>query len=56
MFRRSLRAVVRDVIAQAEERQKTSPGVYYAGAVLQHLVGTKLDGALGKGNVQHNSF
>jgi hypothetical protein len=53
---RSLRAVVRDVIAQAEERQKTSPGVYYAGAVLQHLVGTKLDGALGKGNVQHNSF
>ncbi len=53
---RSLRAVVRDVIAQAVERQKTSPGVYYAGAVLQHLVGAKLDCALGKGTVAHNSF
>lgn len=53
---KSLRAVVRDVIAQAEERQKTTPGVYYAGAVLQHLVGAKLDCALGKGKLQHNSF
>ena len=33
-----LRTVVRDVIAQAEDRQRTSPGTYYAGAVLQHLV------------------
>lgn len=53
---RGLRVVVRDVIAQAVERQKTSPGVYYAGAVLQHLVGAKLDCALGKGAVTHNSF
>jgi Domain of unknown function (DUF4928) len=53
---RSLRAVVRDVIAQAEDRQKTVPGVYYAGAVLQHLVGAKLDCALGKGAIDHNSF
>ena len=53
---RSLRTVVRDVIAQAEERQKTTPGVYYAGAVLQHLVGAKLDCALGKGLLEHNSF
>jgi hypothetical protein len=53
---RSLRTVVRDVFAQAVERQKTAPGVYYAGAVLQHLVGAKLDCALGKGSVQHNSF
>lgn len=53
---RSLRMVVRDVLAQAVERQKTAPGVYYAGAVLQHLVGAKLDCALGKGKVQHNSF
>ena len=30
----SLRTVVRDVIEQAEERQKTTPGMYYAGAVL----------------------
>ena len=53
---KSLRTVVRDVIAQAEERQKTTPGVYYAGAVLQHLVGAKLDCALGKGKFEHNSF
>jgi hypothetical protein len=53
---RSLRTVVRDVIGQAVERQKTSPGVYYAGAVLQHLVGAKLECALGQGVVEHNSF
>ena len=53
---RSLRTVVRDVISQAEERQKTTPGTYYAGAVLQHLVGAKLDCALGKGHLEHNSF
>ena len=28
----------------------------YAGAVLQHLVGAKLDCALGHGHLQHNSF
>jgi len=53
---KSLRTVVRDVIEQAEERQKTMPGMYYAGAVLQHLVGAKLDCALGKGSFEHNSF
>lgn len=53
---RSLRTVVRDVIAQAEERQKSKYGVFYAGAVLQHLVGAKLDCALGVGNLVHNSF
>lgn len=53
---RSLRTVVRDVIAQAEERQKNSPGVYYGEAVLQHLVGAKLDCALGQGHFEHNSF
>jgi len=30
---KGLRMVVRDVIEQAEERQKTTPGMYYAGAV-----------------------
>lgn len=44
---RSLRTLVRDVIAQAEERQRNTPGMQYAGAVLQHLVGAKLDCALG---------
>ncbi len=53
---KSLRTVVRNVIAQAEERQKTTPGMYYAGAIIQHLIGAKLDCALGKGNFSHNSF
>jgi len=53
---RSLRTVVRDVLDQAEERQKTTPGVYYAGAVMQHMVGAKLDCALGPGKFEHNSF
>jgi hypothetical protein len=53
---KSLRTVVRDLIEQAQERQKTTPGMYYAGAVLQHLTGAKLDCALGKRLVQHHSF
>jgi Domain of unknown function (DUF4928) len=47
---------VRDVLDQAEERQKTTPGVYYAGAVMQHMVGAKLDCALGPGKFEHNSY
>nr|WP_321456120.1 DUF4928 family protein [uncultured Cohaesibacter sp.] len=53
---RSLRTVVRDVLGQAEERQKSSSGTHYMGGVLQHLIGAKLDCALGKGLFQHNSF
>lgn len=53
---RSLRHVVRDLLEQATERQKSTPGVYYAGAVLQHLVGAKLDCALGQGKFDHNSY
>lgn len=57
---RSLRMMVRDVLTQAEERQKASPGMQYAGAVLQHLVGAKLDCALStsttSGPLAHHSF
>ena len=53
---RSLRVLVRDVLAQAEERQKSTPGMQFMGAVLQHLVGAKLDCALGTGQFEHNSF
>jgi hypothetical protein len=52
---KGLRAVVRDVIGQAVVRQQTTPHSYNAGAVLRHLVGAKLDCALGKGKVEHNS-
>jgi hypothetical protein len=52
----SLRTVVREVLTQAVERQKTALGTAYAGAVLQHIVGAKLDCALGRGSIDHNSF
>ncbi|MYC65067.1 MAG: DUF4928 domain-containing protein [Acidobacteriia bacterium] len=52
---RSLRTLVRDVLAQATRRQKDLPGMYYAGAVAQHLVGAKLDCALGNGKFEHHS-
>jgi hypothetical protein len=53
---RSLRTLVRDVLAQAEQRQKATKGMQHVGAVLQHLVGAKLDCALGTGGFEHNSF
>jgi len=52
----SSRSLIRDLIQQAELRQKVSQGVYYVGAILQHLVGAKLDCALGVGHFSHNSF
>lgn len=53
---RSLRTIIRGILQQAEDRQRNSPGMYYAGAALQHLVGAKLDCALGERQFEHNSF
>jgi hypothetical protein len=52
---RSLRACVRDLLAQAVERQREVKGTMYAGAVMQHLVGAKLD-YVTKGIVTHHGF
>ena len=52
----SLRSMIRDLLAQAEDRQRESSGVYYAGAVLQHLVGAKLECALGSDQFKQNSY
>ena len=51
-----LRHVVRGILEQAYKRQQNAPGMHYAGAVLQHLVGAKLDCAFGEGRLEHNSF
>lgn len=40
---KSLRSIVSDLLAQAKKRQDENPGTTYAGTVLQHLVGAKLD-------------
>jgi hypothetical protein len=53
---RSLRTMVRSVIEEADARQRESPGVQYAGAMMQHLVGAKLDCALGRRDLVHHSF
>jgi hypothetical protein len=53
---KGLRFVVHNVLLQALDRQKEAGGTQYAGAVLQHLVGAKLDCALGKDEFEHNSF
>jgi hypothetical protein len=53
---RSLRLLVRDIVGQADKRQTEAPGMMIAGAVMQHLVGAKLDCALEIGQFEHNSF
>lgn len=55
---KGLRAVVRDVLREALKRQQEWSGVTYAGAVLQHLVGAKLECAMAGGGmmVEHFSF
>jgi len=52
----SLRNVVSALLSQAADRQRENPGMQCAGAMLQHLVGAKLDCTLGPGSVVHNSF
>jgi hypothetical protein len=43
----SMRAVIRDLLQQAVVRQKGGKGTMYLGAMLQHLVGAKLELVLG---------
>lgn len=50
---KSLRAIVGDLLAQAQKRQADAGGRMFAGAMLQHLVGAKLDVVLG-GGVEHH--
>lgn len=53
---KSLGAVITDLFDQAYLAQADMPGVQYAGAMLQHLVGAKLECVLGEGAVAHHSF
>jgi hypothetical protein len=53
---KSLRANIQDLFEQAKEMQEGSGGTNYVGAMLQHLVGAKLDVVLGKGKVVHFGF
>ena len=53
---KSLHANIHDLLEQADELQKNSGGANYVGAMLQHLVGAKLDVVLGEGKIQHHGF
>jgi hypothetical protein len=53
---KSVRANIDDLLRQAEDAQKDAGGTTYVGAMIQHLVGAKLDLVLGPGKVQHHGF
>ncbi len=55
-YGKSLRANIEDLLGQAEEVQADAGGTNYVGAMLQHLVGAKLDLVLGQGKVEHHGF
>lgn len=51
-----LRSVVRNLMDQAAQRQKTDAGTMFVGTVMQHLVGAKLDVVLQTGNsIKHHN-
>lgn len=53
----SINSAVRDLLDQAKKRQKDNPGTMYEGAVLQHLVGAKLQMLMGNNQeIEHNGF
>ena len=51
---KSLQAIIQDLLAQAKKRQQESSGMMYQGAVLQHLVGAKLELAMPEIQIVHN--
>ena len=53
---KSLRSIVADLIEAAFSRQRESPGTMIAGAVMQHLVGAKLEIALPNVKFDHHGF
>jgi hypothetical protein len=53
---KSLRANINDLLEQAAELQTAGGGTNYVGAMLQHLVGAKLDFVLGDGKIDHHGF
>ena len=53
---KSLRANIQDILDQAGELQTEGGGTNYLGAMLQHLVGAKLDFVVGEGKLAHHGF
>lgn len=53
---KSVAANLADIFSQATDIQKNSGGSNFVGAMLQHLVGAKMDIVLGIGAVTHHGF
>lgn len=53
---KSLRSIVSDLMALAYDRQREMPGTMIAGAVMEHLVGAKLEIAMPKAKISHKGF
>lgn len=53
---KSVAANLADIFQQAADIQKNSGGANFVGAMLQHLVGAKLDIVLGEGVASHHGF
>lgn len=53
---KSLRSNIDDLFMQAKAVQDIAGGTNYVGAMLQHLIGAKLDLVLGVGTVHHHGF
>lgn len=53
---KGLQSIIQDVLAQAKKRQQEATGTMYQGAVLQHLVGAKLELAMSELEITHNGF
>ena len=53
---KSIRSIVSDLIEAAFARQRECPGVMVAGAVMQHLVGAKIETALPNAKIVHEGF
>ncbi|MDR1481798.1 MAG: DUF4928 family protein [Synergistaceae bacterium] len=50
---KSMNTIIKDILSQAEHRQKQIQGSTIVGAILQHLIGAKLD-ILTNGGVKHH--
>lgn len=53
---KSLQANIDELLVQAHGVQNNAGGTNYVGAMLQHLVGAKLDVVLGEGKIIHHGF
>lgn len=53
---KSLRSIVAELVAAAFARQRECPGTMVAGAVIQRLVGAKLEAALPDAQIEHEGF